>query len=137
MTSLLCCLLPPRQVILVRSDEAKRRLLAEHPSFRGKLLTVREAKGLEFTDVCLLDFFRVWAGSVIHTIMGCALASLTLLTPCRCNRWVDGLAAAAAGLLSVGDGVASAGPVPAEPGHVEGRGSAQGGGESWREQHGP
>lgn len=63
MTSfLLCCLLPPRQVILVRSDEAKRRLLAEHPSFRGKLLTVREAKGLEFTDVCLLDFFRVGMG---------------------------------------------------------------------------
>jgi superfamily I DNA/RNA helicase len=46
-----------QQVILVRDDSAKERLLADRPSFRGKILTVREAKGLEFNDVLLLGFF--------------------------------------------------------------------------------
>lgn len=46
-----------QQVILVRDDSAKERLLTDRPSFRGKILTVREAKGLEFNDVLLLGFF--------------------------------------------------------------------------------
>jgi hypothetical protein len=45
------------QIILVRDDAAKKKLLADRPTLQGKLLTVREAKGLEFNDVLLYNFF--------------------------------------------------------------------------------
>ena len=46
------------QVVLVRSEEAKRRVAAAAAELAaGLVLTVEEAKGLEFDDVCIWNFF--------------------------------------------------------------------------------
>ena len=44
------------QVIIVQSEDAKRALPSELQA--GIVLTVFEAKGLEFDDVLLYDFFK-------------------------------------------------------------------------------
>ena len=45
------------QVILVRNEEAKRNLPEEFVSDKDWIMTVQEAKGLEFDDVLLYNFF--------------------------------------------------------------------------------
>lgn len=49
------------QVVLVRDEAARERLLTEAPEFRlakAQILTIGESKGLEFNDVFIWDFFR-------------------------------------------------------------------------------
>ena len=58
------------QVIIVQSEDAKRALPNELQA--GIALTVFEAKGLEFDDVLLYDFFKdskVFSSSLIHTLL--------------------------------------------------------------------
>ena len=47
-----------KQAIIVRDEESKQRLLKEVGRKVGVLYTVFEAKGLEFDDVLIFDFFN-------------------------------------------------------------------------------
>lgn len=46
------------QVVIVRDEEAKKRIPKEFEIDRDWVMTVAESKGLEFDDVLLLDFFQ-------------------------------------------------------------------------------
>jgi len=46
----------PGQVVLVRDDSMKDRVLSENGEV-ALVLTILESKGMEFDDVLLLDFF--------------------------------------------------------------------------------
>jgi ATP-dependent exoDNAse (exonuclease V) beta subunit len=46
----------PGQVVLVRDDSTKEKVLSENGEV-ALVLTILESKGMEFDDVLLLDFF--------------------------------------------------------------------------------
>lgn len=69
------------QVVIVRSEEAKRNLPDEFGVDKDWVMTVQESKGLEFDDVLLYNFFTDSPAGGKHEPHSSILLTVFLLTP--------------------------------------------------------